>query len=218
MYSFKKFLLTEKNFQDITKGEKNRWFEISVNDLDPATDINKELFNLIDKSYAYLINKETGKGGHIGFSKPEDIPYGKIPDPSDVILWYANDIDDDPEADITYAFKQTPYGKKGVVSATDGSSKSKLIYLQKMAERLKTNGNYGEVSGAIAHILMSKFGIQSVDDKEKVEKIIGKKVTWFGSLSNPFGNGKDYPDHNGFYERELGGEKHVKIMLGKPLI
>lgn len=211
MYSFKQFLLSEKNFQDITKGEKNKWFEISVNDLDPATDINKELFELIAKSYAYI-------GGHVGFSKPEDIPYGKRPDPSDVILWYANDIDDDPEADITYAFKKTPFGNKGVISATDGSSKSKLIYLQKMAERLQTDGNYGEVSGAIAHILMSKFGIPSVDDREKVEKIIGKKVNWFGSLSNPFGTGKDYPDHNGFYERELGGEKHVKIMLGKPLI
>lgn len=80
-----------------------------------------------------------------------------------------------------------------------------------MVDRLNTPGNYAEVSGAIMHILISKFGVESIDSQEDVEKVLGKAVSWVGE--NP--NGK-YPGYTGFYNRVIGGTEHMKILLGKP--
>ena len=80
-----------------------------------------------------------------------------------------------------------------------------------MVKKLNTPGNYAEVSDAIMHILLTRYGVPSIDDQETVEKILGKKVEWIGANSE----GK-YPEHNGFYARDIGGKKHIKILLGKP--
>jgi hypothetical protein len=157
MYSFKQFI-TEKKFQDISKGQKDKWFEINTKDLDPETDINAELFGLIDKSYSYL-------GGHVGYKKARDIPHSASPDPNDVILWYATDIDDDPEPDIVTAMKKTKFGLKSIMGATDTSSKAKVEYINNLISRINSPGNYGEVSGSIGHILLKKYKVPHVGRK-----------------------------------------------------
>ena len=76
---------------------------------------------------------------------------------------------------------------------------------------MNTSGFYGEVSGKLAAILMGKYGVPFVDNKEAVEKILNKEIEW---------NGKNPEDAsakgNGWYTRSIGGNKHAKILLGKP--
>ena len=202
MKTFKQFIL-EKTFSDLNP-KKGDWLQIPNNEFDP--ELSAELFDLIDKSYSYV-------GGHVNYRKPEDIPLGKDKDDPGTIVWYGLDFDEDPEADVVNISKKTKFGLKSVGGATDGSKESKSQYVKNLVDKLDTPGNYAEVSDAIMHILLTRYGVESIDNQEDVEKILGKKVKWVGK--HPIGN---YPGHEGFYIRTIGGEEHMKIMLGKPLL
>jgi hypothetical protein len=202
MKTFKQFI-HEKKFSDL-KPKKGEWLQIPNNEFDP--ELSAELFDLIDKSYSYV-------GGHANYRKPEDIPLGKDKDDPGTIVWYGLDFDEDPEADVVNISKKTKFGLKSVGGATDGSKESKTQYVKNLVDKLNTPGNYAEVSDAIMHILLTRYGVESIDNQEDVEKILNKKVKWVGK--HPIGN---YPGHEGFYIRSIGGEEHMKIMLGKPLI
>ena len=112
---------------------------------------------------------------------------------------------------MTFA-KGGPGGLKLTGTGTDGSAAAKKIMLNKINKMLRTKGNYGEVSDAIAHVLIKKYKIPYVNSEDKVRKLLPKKnLKWVGA--NP--NGK-YPDYVGWYERNLGGNNHLKIMVGNP--
>ncbi len=200
MKSFKSFV-TEKKFADL-KPTKGKWTNIPNSEFDP--ELSAQLYDLIDKSYSYV-------GGHANYRTANDLPLGKDKDDSSTISWYALDFDDDPEADVLNVTKKTKFGDKSVLGATDGSKEAKHEYVMNMVKKLNQPGNYAEVSDAIMHILLTRYGVPTVDNKEDVEKILGKKVEWIGP--NP---DNKYPGHNGFYARQLGGTRHIKIMLGKP--
>lgn len=202
MLSYKQFL-NEKSFADL-KAPKDKWVNIPINIFGKDQEINKELFDLIDKSYQYV-------GGHSNYKSPDDLPGGKDNDLN--IVWYGVDIDNDPQPDVTIASKKTPYGMKNVLGATDGTPEAKIQYVLNTMERLTTPGYYAEMSDAIAHIMIKRHNIPSVNSQEDVERVLGKKVEWVGL--HPSGN---YPDHPGWYKRKLGGEEHMKILLGKPKI
>jgi hypothetical protein len=200
MKSFKTFI-TEKTFADL-KPTKGAWLEIPNDEFDD--ELSVELFDLIDKSYGYV-------GGHVNYRSPIDLPLGKDRDDPGSIIWYGLDFDDDPQADVIELYKKTRFGSKGILGATDGSREAKLQYIKYMVSKLNTPGNYAEVSDAIMHILLTKFDVETVDKQEDVEKVLGKKVEWVGE--HPTGR---YPNHNGFYNRSIVGEKHMKILVGKP--
>ena len=103
-----------------------------------------------------------------------------------------------------------------MVAAQDGGAEAKKAILDKAGRELKTAGFYSEMSDALAHIMLTKYGAPSIDDQATVEKVLGKKVQWVGA--HPKGK---YPDHPGWYIRKLGGEggkEHMKILLGKPKV
>jgi DNA polymerase III epsilon subunit-like protein len=50
-----------------------------------------------------------------------------------------------------------------------------------------------------------------VDNKEDVEKTLNKKVRWLGK--HPEGK---YPGYDGWYSRDIGGHREMKILLGNP--
>lgn len=77
-------------------------------------------------------------------------------------------------------------------------------------EKLNTQGNYAEMSGAIAHIMISRHNVPFVDNQEDVEKILGKKVEWIGA--HPEGK---YPKHPGWYKRKIGGEETYEDFVRK---
>jgi hypothetical protein len=192
-------LLEDTSVARITKGKKRKWATVPLDDLGKSNDVTKDIYDIITKTYAPI-------GGYVDFSKPGDLP-------SDFTDWIINDIDDDPEVDAVRFAKKGPGGTKFAGSATDGTAAAKKIMLNKTAKMLKQKGNYGEVSDAIAHVLLTRYDIPVVTDEEQVKKLLpGKKVKWIGE--NP--NGK-YPGVVGWYERVLtGAGKHMKIMVGKP--
>lgn len=191
----------EKKFSDLDQ-PKNKWVEIPPGEIktEPSQDtFADEFFGMIDKSYS-------GIGGHIDFKSPDDLP-GNHTD------WTAVDADPDPNADAIRVSKRTPYGNKMTVGATDGTPEGKKAYIEKTADLLNTRGNYAEMSDAIAHVMITKYKVPFVGNPKLVQKILGadKQIQWVGKRPD----GK-YPDYDGWYIRKLGGEDHMKIILGTP--
>jgi hypothetical protein len=192
MKSFRKFLQEEIDFP------KRKFVNIPRVLLGKNNNITKEIFDLIDKTYASI-------GGHVDFSKPSDLP-------SDYTFWVGADTDNDPDVDVVRFGKQGPGGLKLAGSGTDGSDAAKQMMINKTAKMLNTKGNYGEMSGGIAHMMIKYKKVPFVSNPEDIKKLLpGKDVTYIGEHPN----GK-YPGYDGWYERTLGGKKHMKIILGSP--
>lgn len=102
-------------------------------------------------------------------------------------------------------------GTKVGASGTDGSAAAKSFMNTLKSKLLKPGGGWwGEVSGAPAHIAINKLGIKPVTDQATVERLLGKKVRWYGA--HPEGKFKGI---DGWYGRDLGqGHEHVKIIVG----
>ena len=149
----------------------------------------EELFKMIDTAYAPL-------GGHPNVTNPGDI--NTAAQGYDVI-----DLDDDPEDDAVIMTKNRPGGKKLVGMGHDGSKPAKRAAVAKTVTSLNKNGYYIEVSGKILDILKAK-GVAIVDDEQTVTSALkGKEIVWHG---------------DGSYDRVIGGQKHRKVMMGKPKV
>jgi len=152
-------------------------------------DDQDELFKMIDTAYAPL-------GGHPNVTNPGDVK--SAADGYEVI-----DLDDDPEDDAVVMTKQRAGGTKLVGMGHDNSKPAKSAAVAKTVSDLNKNGYYIEVSGKILDILKAK-GVAIVDDEETVKAALkGKDIVWHG---------------DGSYDRILGGEKHRKVMMGKPRV
>lgn len=198
--SWRKFV-NEKKFEDYDV-DKGKWVDIPTSDLhhrDPEDkDLSDEFFDMIDKSYAPI-------GGHIDFNSPQDLP-------ADHTDWNAVDVDADPEPDAVKIAKHGPGGLKSTGGASDGTPEGKKAYIERSAKALKTPGNYGELSGGIAHMMIKYHNVPYVDNPQDVQRLLkGKDIEWVGA--HPEGK---YPGYDGWYRRKLGGHMHMKIMLGMP--
>jgi len=150
-------------------------------------DDKDELFKMIDNAYAPL-------GGHPNVKSSDDVK--SAADGYEVI-----DLDDDPEDDAVIMTKKRAGGTKLVGMGHDGSKPARSAAVAKTVSSLNKNGYYIEVSGKILDILKAK-GVAVVDDEETVKKALkGKEIVWHG---------------DGSYDRVIGGEKHRKVMMGKP--
>ena len=70
------------------------------------------------------------------------------------------------------------------------------------------------MSKAIAHIMITRYGVPYVSDPEVAQKVLGpsKPIEWLGE--HPDGK---YPEYNGWYRRSVSGrEGELKIMVGSP--
>ena len=200
MKSFKQHLTEDSSVTDITKGTKKKWFDVPTSKLGKNNDISQDIFDLITKTYASI-------GGYVDFKSPDDLP-------ADFTNWIINDVDADPDVDIVRFGKKGPGGLKMTGSATDGSPAAKKIVLNKTAKLLNTKGNYGEMSDAMAHVMITRHSAPFVGDEKKVRKLLpGKDIEWVGE--HPSGK---YPGYNGWYYRKLTGVagRKLKIMLGSP--
>lgn len=167
---------------------KGQWQPIPSSEL---KDYEDEIFKLISTAYAPI-------GGHPNYNSAGDVS-GKEGQSEYEVL----DLDNDPDIDAVSVSKQKPAGKKFVATGHDGSREAKSKVVNHKAELLKRPGHYVEVSGKIQDILLAK-GVSPIDDEEKVRKILqGKEIEWLG---------------RGQYRREIGGQMHTKMMLGKPKI
>ena len=133
--------------------------------------------------------------------------------PSRPFWWLAVDVDGDDTPDALKFAKNKPAGKKMSGGGHDGTTAGKNAYIQKTAETLNSGGYYAEMSKGIAHLMIKYYQVPHVADEEKVKRVLGpsKKIEWLGQ--HPEGR---YPDYNGWYVREISGQRELKIMLGNP--
>jgi len=177
--------------------QKDKW--ITFDPKPKEKELDDEFFKLIQTAYKEI-------GGNAKIKSPGDV----FSDP-DYTYWAGVDLHGNENFDLIMFGQQTPFGIKFSGVGHDGESDSKKSYLDSRGKALNTSGFYGEVSGKLAAILMGKYKVPFVDNKEAVEKILKKEVEW---------NGKNPEDAaaegNGWYTRSIGGNKHAKIILGKP--
>jgi hypothetical protein len=192
-----------QEYKDTTTFRKKygagKWVNLPSLKGDPKT--AKELYKLVHNAYKKI-------GGHLKVKSPMDLMGGKI------TVISAIDLDTDTEPDAVKLGKRKTGGIKSIGMGHDGSSAAKKAVVAKSAQDLKTRGFYAEMSDAIAHIMLTKHHIKSVNSEKTVRKILkGKDIEWVGA--HPTGK---YPKHPGWYYRVIGGSRHLKIMLGMPTV
>ena len=76
------------------------------------------------------------------------------------------------------------------------------------------NGSIAEMSGKIAHIMITRHGVPAVTSKEEVESMLGKPVEWIGRHPEDKYASRYGEEYEGWYSRSIGGGSHMKILLG----
>lgn len=175
---------------------KGKWQTLRQRDLRQHPEWLQNLFDLVATAYA-------GIGGHLKLQRPEDLL-------TEVNVWTAVDMDTDDLFDAVRVGKRTPAGVKGVGMGHDGTPGAKEALVKQVARSLKRGGNFSEMSDAIAHLMITRHQVPWVG-REMVEKVLaGKTIEWVG----PHPAGK-YPGYDGWYWRSIGGQRKLKIMLGR---
>lgn len=159
----------------------------------------QDLFDLIDNAYKDI-------GGHVKFQQPSDVM-----DP-ELDFWRAADIDDDPELDVVYFGKKTPFGVKHTGFGHDGERANVKNLLIRKSGELNSPGNYVEVSGDAYRVFVDRGKVPIIDDEEKVRTVLGpkrsKELEWHGE------HPKGAKPGNGWYTRTIGGKRLTKTMAG----
>lgn len=225
---FVRSLLREKKWADLN-APKGQTITLSPDDFEAddcpsppcpeVRDLDDEIFELIQNAYADVeltpaLGDKPATYGNIKVQSPSDLPGAYT-------IMKAADLDSDPDPDYFRGGK--PRGgrfKLGIVGH-DGSPAAIQKYLDETAEDLKS-GAIGEMSGKIANIMISRYGVPAVTSKEEVESLLGKQVHWIGRHPVERYAAKYGPNYEGFYSRGIsgpakdsgGGHAHVKILLG----
>ena len=201
--------INEKKWSDFNapKGKDVDLTPDDFKDDDPngERDLDDEIFDLIQTAYAD-VELEPGQYGNAKVRSPSDLPAGYT-------VMQAADIDDDPEPDFFRGGKMRNGRYKLGIVGHDGSKAAIQKYLDQSAEKLKA-GAIAEMSGAIAHIMITRHGVPAVTSKEEVEAMLGKPVDWIGRHPEEKRAERYGKDHEGWYSRDIGGTAHMKILLG----
>jgi hypothetical protein len=201
-------ILIEKKWEDLNapKGQTINLYPEDFEDYEPGElNLGDEIFTLINTAYAD-VEIEPGVFGNIKVRKAEDLPAGYT-------IMLAADLDSDPEPDYFRGMKNRGGKKKLGIVGHDGSEAAVQKYLTETAEMLKAGG-IAEMSGKIAHIMITRHGVPAYQTKQDVESALGKKVQWIGRHPVPEYADRYGPDYEGWYERGIGGAAHMKILLG----
>ena len=200
--------LTEKKWADFN-APKGKVVDISPSDFEDndsdERDLDDEIFDLIQTAYAD-VELEPGTYGNAKVRSPSDLPAGYT-------VMQAADLDEDPDPDFFRGGKMRNGRYKLGIVGHDGSPAAIQKYLEQSAEKLKS-GAIAEMSGAIAHIMITRHGVPAVTSKEEVEAMLGKPVDWIGRHPEEKRAERYGKDHEGWYNRSIGGTPHMKILLG----
>ena len=207
-------LLIEKKWADFNapKGKTIRLAQDDFNDDCegpdcPERDLNDEIFDLVQNAYKD-VPLAGGKFGHIKVQDPSMLP-------GEYTWLTATDLDNDQEPDIFRGGKMKSGKLKLAIVGHDGSAAAMQAYKDETAELLQS-GAMAEMSGAIAHIMITRYGVPSVKTKQEVEALLGKQVDWVGRHPNKKSAERYGPEYESWYCRGIGscGEVHMKILLG----
>ncbi len=197
----RKIKLLESVFNSIKEAEvekipKNKWIKLSPIE---RKEYAKNLISIVQNAYKEI-------GGHFKVQSLSDVL-----NDGEYDVWMAIDNDQPDDIDAVSFGKRTKFGIKSGGMGQDGDSSAKKAVLDYKAKELKGNGYYSEMSGKMAEIMLNKFNCPFVDNEEDVEKVIGKKVEWFGEHPQGICKGK-----NGWYKRSVSGHTEIKILIGHP--
>ena len=211
-------LLAEKKWADF-QAPKGKTIPLSREDFDDdappgVRDLDDEIFDLIQTAYADVeLSPPTGDApatyGNIKVQSPADLPGGYT-------IMKAADLDADPDPDYFRGGKERGGRFKLGIVGHDGSSEAISRYLDETAEDMKA-GAIAEMSGKIAHVMITRYGVPAVTNKEEVEKLLRKPVEWVGRHPEEKYAARYGPDYEGWYTRGITGAApgaHMKILLG----
>ena len=141
---------------DLPKGE---YVTPSTADID---DLKQDLYKLVANAYKSI-------GGHLKYNTADSMK-----DPN-LKFWRVADIDADPEIDVVYFGKETPFGVKHTGMGHDGERENIKNLLKKKSAELKNNGNYVEVSGAAFDSFVGNgWYTRQIGGKAVTKTMIGK--------------------------------------------
>ena len=98
-------------------------------------------------------------------------------------------------------------------SGNTGTKRAKRVFITTRVQGLQEPGVYGEVSDALAHVLLTRHQVPVVNNEAVVRQVLGKPIRWYGR--HPEGK---YPGATGWYARRIGGKEKLKIMVGHPIV
>ena len=150
----------------------------------------KEIHNIIHHAYKDI----GGYAGHTSGSKEESNAIHH-----DITHSVIKATTRDGKVSAVNLYKKQ-HGRKSIASGTNGTEQGKKDFLKTKIEDLEQKRAWGEVSGKVEK-LHHKIGTPIIPAKH-AEKILGKKV-------------EPHKDSE-HYDREIGGHKHTKIMVGHP--
>ncbi len=168
-------------------------------------DLDDEIFDLIQNAYRD-VELEPGKFGNAKVRSPSDLPGGYT-------IMQAADLDDDPDPDFFRGGKMRGGRYKLGIVGHDGSQAAIDKYLEETASQLMS-GAMAEMSGKIAHIMITRYGVPAVTSHAAVQSMLGKDVSWVGRHPDDHYADRYGPEYEGFYDRVIGGKSHMKILLG----
>ncbi len=166
-----------------------------------------EVWDILQKSYA----KIGGIAGS-GFKSKEDmidnIPFWKLATSNGKV--------------VAVRMYKEKFGRKGVASGTDGSEEGKKKFSIMSKDDITRRRSYSEVSSAALSFLVRKWDEEKYGDLEKylikpeqAQKILDDKL--YFPVPEDDAEAVKYPHlKDYFYQREIGGHKHTKLMVGTP--
>ena len=163
---------------------KNKYVEL---DKDQLKQHAQTIFDIITASYK-------SKGGNPAIGSTADITGG------DISVWYAADIDKDPELDATIGVKKKPAGFKLTTMGQDGSPVAKKSVMDKASQLLHKRGFYAEMSPELAQ----KFHLEPIEDENAIKSVVAKEDIKFTG--------------NGLYTRTIDGVTRTKVLVGQPYV
>ena len=212
--SYIRHILQEKKWEDFN-APKGEVISLSPSDFEDdecseppcpeVRDLDDEIFDLIQVAYAD-VELEPGKYGNAKVRSPGDLPAGYT-------IMQAADLDADPEPDFFRGSKVRGGRNKLGIVGHDGSPAAIQKYLEDTAAQLKSGG-MAEMSGKIAHIMITRHGVPAVTNHSQVESMLGKQVEWIGKHPEEKYASRYGDAYNGWYVRDIAGAGHMKILLG----
>jgi hypothetical protein len=163
---------------------KNKYVELDKEQLKKHA---QEIFDMITASYK-------SKGGNPAFGNVADVMG------TEISVWYAADVDNEPDADTAIGVKKKPAGFKLTAMGQDGTPPAKKSLINKVSQLLRTRGFYSELSPDMAE----KFNLEPIEDEDVIKSVIAKDDIKFTG--------------NGLYTRTIDGQLRTKVLVGEPHI
>ena len=160
------------------------------------------VYDLVQKAYEPI----GGIKGN-GFNSADDMV-------SNIHMWKIHKKDGAIKAAVLY--KKTPQGRKRVAVASDGSAEGKKKLGEMMTADYKQGRSHGEISGGSLKFLKKQIHVKdfanSFEEAQKYHAVNGDKI------HRPPKDDPEVLAHpelaNHFYQRELGGKLHTKLLVG----